>query len=85
MRYRTRKHGKKSGRKTFRHLRRIFGGVNPLTFNDIDNMSISKLKKYFENLGFKEFFPMLSLDSIPRIDWDNFYKWKSDLYEEIYR
>lgn len=43
------------------------------------------LKKYFENLGFKEFFPMLSLDSIPRIDWDNFYKWKSDLYEEIYR
>lgn len=43
------------------------------------------LKKYFENLGFKEFLPMLSLDSIPRIDWNNFHKWKSNLYEKIHR
>jgi flavodoxin len=43
------------------------------------------IKKYFEKLGFSEFHPMLSLDSIPKIDWNIFDKWKGDLYEGIYR
>ena len=42
------------------------------------------LKNYFKNLGFEEFHPMLSLDSIPKIDWDIFFKWKKELYEKIH-
>jgi flavodoxin len=42
------------------------------------------LKKYFEELGFEEFYYMLSLDSIPKIDWNCFERWKSKLYEKIH-
>lgn len=37
------------------------------------------LKSYLEELGWIEFFPSLSLDSMPQIDWETFERWKKEL------
>ena len=50
-------------------------------YDDFEFGASKIIKDYLKNLGWKEFFPSLSLDSLPSIDWEVFYKWKEDLYE----
>lgn len=37
------------------------------------------IESYLINIGWKKFFKGLSLDSIPTIDWQIFFKWKEEL------
>lgn len=39
------------------------------------------IEKLLQNLNWKKFHPCLSLDSMPNIQWNDFYKWKEKVHE----
>lgn len=39
------------------------------------------VEKFLRRLKWKKFYKCLSLDSMPKIQWDKYYKWKEKLYE----
>lgn len=50
-------------------------------YEDFQFGALRIIKYELDALGWKNYLPNLSLDSLPKIDWLSFNKWKYNLYE----
>lgn len=54
-------------------------------YDDFRFGALKIIDAHLKNLGWREFFPALSLDSMPYIDWDTFNRWKEELDHALQR
>lgn len=50
-------------------------------FDDEQFGALAIIKHELDALQWKNVFPNLSLDSLPKVDWDAFNSWKKEIYE----
>lgn len=52
-------------------------------YDDFNFGALRIIESHLENLGWREFFPSISLDSMPSIDWETFENWKVKLHHAL--